>query len=179
MTHADGDPAVTDTQYLLSLEETRVKPPPTLFSWVLRSPSTDGAIPAFISVGVDAKTRAVVQYLAHPAGDRPEPGQPLITRERATQIALEEARKEPQNADARVSKITLDIERGTDDQGLLMWVVDLTGTKPAPLIPSIRPPGETISGYNIDARTGEIGQYRSRIDDPSLRPGAASPAPSS
>lgn len=85
----------------------------------------------------------------------------MVNRERAIQIALSEAGKEPQNIGVSVRKIELKTVHSNTGENHLHWSVDLTGTAPA------TPGSGRVSGYDIDAMTGEICGTRMMVgDDP-------------
>ncbi len=150
LTRVEDDSVIAEDQYLIGPHEPRIAQAPVTFHWRLRSPSSDVWLPALVSVGIDSKSGKVVRYVAHPIGDQSEPKEPLINRERAIQIALSEAGKEPQNIDVSLSNVELKTELSNKGENRLYWSVDLTGTAPT------APGGGRVSGYEIDARTGEI-----------------------
>ncbi len=164
LTHVDDDPVAAGVQYLLGPYEPKVASPPVKFHWQLRSANSDAWLPTFVSVGIDAKSGKVVRYVARPAGDQPEAAEPLVNRERAIQIALSEAGKEPQNIGVSVSKIELKTVPSNTGENHLYWSVDLTETAPA------TPGSGRVSGYDIDAMTGEIRGTRMMVGDDTQSP---------
>ncbi|CCF83219.1 PepSY domain-containing protein [Nitrolancea hollandica] len=150
LTKVDNDPVAAGVQYLLGPYDPKVTSPPVMFHWQLRSTDSDVSLPTFVSVGIDSKNGNVIRYVARPADGQPEAAEPLVNRERAIQIALSEAGKEPQNIGVSVSKIELKTLPSNNGENQLYWSVDLTGTAPA------NPGAGRVSGYEIDARTGEI-----------------------
>lgn len=169
LTRVDDDPVAAGVRYLLGPYEPKIASPPVMFYWQLRSANSDVWLPTFVSVGIDARSGKVVRYVARPTGDQPEVKEPLINRERAIQIALSEAGKEPQNIGVSVSNVELKTELSNNGENHLYWSVELTGTAPA------TPGSGRVNGYEIDARTGEIHGTRMMVGDDT--PPAESAAP--
>ncbi len=118
---------------------------------------------------MDTKSGKVVRYVARPTGNQPEAKSPLVNQERAIQIALSEAGKEPQNIGVGIEKIELKTVPSNTGENQLYWSVDLTGTVP------VTPGGQRVIGYEIDAKTGEI--HGTRIMSGEDMPSAESGTP--
>ncbi len=159
LTGVEDDPGTTDASYLVGPPYTPLPSAPAFFRWRLKSVDSGAWLPPFVTVGVDPKSGIVVSYVARLVGDQDESKEPLVNRERAIQIALSEAGKEPQNIGVSVSKVELKTLPSNTGENQLYWSVDLTGTAPS------TPGAGRVGGYEIDARTGEVHGTRMMVGD--------------
>lgn len=137
-----------DAHYLMGLPNQPFAGAMQVFRWRARDAKSGTWLPSFVTVGVDANSRQVMLYVARQA-DYQGPTTAATDREQAIQIALNEARKEPKNANARVARAALAtvLNNGQDS---LVWTVELSGTVPSSVWSG------RLQAITIDAATGRI-----------------------
>lgn len=142
------DRLAPDANYLMGLPDQPFSSATQIFRWRERDAKTGTWLPSFVTVGVDANSRQVVLYVARQADYR-GPTTAATDRDQAIQIALNEARKEPKNANATVSRAELAtvLNNGQDS---LVWTVELSGTVVSPVWSG------RLQAITIDAATGRI-----------------------
>lgn len=114
--------------------------------WGQRAADSEAWLPAFVWVDVDLETGRVVHYSSG-RGEYDGPTTPQVSRERAVEIALAEARRDPRTAGATVGPVELRAGNGPAGQPELNWVVLLEGV-----------PKESLARRHIlvDAISGSI-----------------------
>ncbi len=142
------DRLAPDVHYLIGISDQAPGSAMHIFRWRERDAKTGTWLPSFVTVAVDANSGQVVLYVARQADYR-GPTTAATDRDQAIQIALNEARTEPKNANATVTRAALAtvLNNGQDS---LVWTVELSGTVVSPIWPG------RLQAVTIDAATGRI-----------------------